>query len=817
MSLSERIGKKAANLVFLKKNNFNIPESEVINSNTISFFLSSLKIEEGRLGKIFFSLSEKEAINELKAIRKRILFSKEKIKIPKLSAQNLIIRSSSNLEDSSESSFAGIFESKRVSNNEEEIKRGIKNVLAESFSEKVYYYLKNKNIKEIPKISLLVQEFIEGDVSGVLFTKFRKNALSGFLINANYGTAESVVKGEKPESIFIEHGKENNLQNKNSLTKIQLNILLKDGKRIEKLFKKPQDIEFTFKNNKIYILQSRPITFLHQETRVWDNSNIVESYSGVVLPLTASFARRAYKIAYINLVKLMGINSRKILEYEDVFENLLGFFYGRFYYNMLNWYRMASLFPGYEKNRQNLNNMISAKTIADLDREYIENVSFFFKLRFYGTIALLYPFYGLRIKNFKSLVRRTFLNFRKKETFKLTSKELITIYNSLEYNLLRKWSITLENDFLLMTLYGKLREFTGSNNMTEQDIIELISNIKNLASAKQVKRLSSLSKEFYKYSELIKLAKKKYYTQCFSEIKTNKKYSELKDNLELYLSDYGGRFANELRLEVKNLDEDPSYIINLLLIYNSSYKNTEEISTNRNYDLTLLKSIYLNILIKNIKYYARLREDLRLLRSQAFGIVRQIFKEIGKRFENEGAIKNQEDIFYLDIEEIKNYINGSSSMQNLISIISLRKAEYNSYKKKHIDNLFTTEGNPYASIPEKKSTNKNNLLLGKGCSGGIIKGKVTVLKEFALPKNGSYEIVVAKNTDPGWTPLFGLCKGIIIEQGGLLSHAAIVARELRLPCVISVEGAMSKLKNGDIITINGFTGEIIKHGKKKDN
>ena len=77
-----------------------------------------------------------------------------------------------------------------------------------------------------------------------------------------------------------------------------------------------------------------------------------------------------------------------------------------------------------------------------------------------------------------------------------------------------------------------------------------------------------------------------------------------------------------------------------------------------------------------------------------------------------------------------------------------------------------------------------------------------------MPEVIDFEIAVAKNTDPGWTPLLGFCKGLIIENGGILSHAAIVSRELGIPTVIGVKGATKKIKDGQVLEINGANGTI---------
>ncbi|MDO8459799.1 MAG: PEP/pyruvate-binding domain-containing protein [Nanoarchaeota archaeon] len=805
--MENKLGKKAANLAVLSKKGFNIPKFSVLNREIISKTLRDIGISEEYVYELFFRLPENKALNGLKLVRKKIHSSNISFPYTNFLSKNIIIRSSASVEDSEDFSFAGMFESEKVINKKQEIINGIKKVIAASFSDRVYFYIKRQRINEIPKISIIIQEFIEGEVSGVLFTEFNENGKSGALINYNFGTAESVVQGKSPKSLFLPYG--DRLHKQDDLIRDEnLKEIISAGKKIQTIFGKPQDIEWTVKGSKLFILQSRPITSLaSEETRVWDNSNIVESYSGVVLPLTASFARRAYKIAYINLVKLVGLSDKKIEQNMHVFENLLGFFYGRFYYNMINWYKIAALFPGYEKNKENLNSMLTAKTKADLDKQYKKNISTLFKIRYYSTIIILYPFFEYRINNFKSYIKKRFFEFRNMDLSKLTTKELIDLYNGLEQDVLTKWSITLENDFLLMTIYGKLREFAKANSVSEQEILAFISDIKNLASANQVFILKSISNQFFIHENLVRLAKKEKYDECLLEIKNNQIYSGLNKKLEFYFNNYGGRFANELRLESENLDENPSYIIRLLLLYKNSPK--KEIVLEKK--VLLPQNLYFKFLIRKTKHYARLREETRLLRSQAFGYVRTIFKELGKKLKLEGTILDEKDIFYLEIDEIKNYISGSSTTQNLKSLVSLRKKDYADYKKVEIPGMFTTQGSPYLSIPLRTFSKKMNNLSGLGCSPGIVRGKVKILKEFELPKKGKYDIVVTKNTDPGWTPLFGLINGLILEQGGLLSHAAIVSRELNLPCVISVEDATSRLKDGQIVTINGFTGEIKLH------
>ena len=82
-----------------------------------------------------------------------------------------------------------------------------------------------------------------------------------------------------------------------------------------------------------------------------------------------------------------------------------------------------------------------------------------------------------------------------------------------------------------------------------------------------------------------------------------------------------------------------------------------------------------------------------------------------------------------------------------------------------------------------------------------------VLSEPRIPKE-PYDILVAKHTDPGWTPLIALAKGVIVEHGGKLSHAAIVTRELGIPSIIGVKNVTSILKTGMHVRINTQTSRV---------
>jgi pyruvate,water dikinase len=102
-----------------------------------------------------------------------------------------------------------------------------------------------------------------------------------------------------------------------------------------------------------------------------------------------------------------------------------------------------------------------------------------------------------------------------------------------------------------------------------------------------------------------------------------------------------------------------------------------------------------------------------------------------------------------------------------------------------------------------------NVLRGVPCCPGVVDGVVRVVKTVDEAEGLDGEILVTARTDPGWVPLYPLCSGLIIERGSLLSHSAVVARELGLPTIVSVSGGlMKRLKTGMRVIMDAGKGTV---------
>ena len=660
--------------------------------------------------------------------------------------------------------------------------------------------------------SVIIQEFIPSDVSGVAFSD---NGEGVVVINSNFGLCKNVVEGkacdeylthkdgtlirksiskEKPVLSFCNGNLKERVNGDESLTTDQLKQVVELTKKSENHFKKPQDIEWCFRGQTLYLLQSRPITksIGIPEQVYFDSANIAESYSGIVLPLTASFAERIYKVVYIDFLRMSGVPKKTLKKHAYVFENLLGFSHGRMYYNMNNWYRMAQFVPGYKRNKENFETMIT----SNLRQEIATTIkpSLLFTIAYPAIVLAKVLIFRITEKRFRKYVSKHIKELKKTDFEKLTLQECRDLFNLLEDDLLRKWYITLENDFFVMTYLGILQKLYPEENL--QEILLFKSK-----ATEQVGYLMELTKQIQGEPDLWKVVLSGN-SKDFETVLDSKPY--IKAQYEQYLEKFGGRFANELKLETVGIDEDIRKFMTVLRAYETYTPKQVERSEVKAVSLPFLKNILFKHSLKKFKKYASQREDFRLFRSNMFSITRSIFRRVGVLLADQNMLKHADDVFYMSVEEVLTVANEKENIDLSIKI-SERKQTYSRYHHENPPSHFLAlDGEMIDEVDQTQSESSTI----RGVSAGIASGRVKVMKEFEMPDKIDFEILVTRHTDPGWTALIALSKGLIIEHGGVLSHASIVARELGIPAVIGVRGATDLYKDGQKVEIDGSTGKI---------
>lgn len=783
------------------------------------------------------------------------------------------VRSSALDEDGSEHSFAGQLDS-FLFVALPDVPSKVAAVWRSGFNERVLAYRREKGLSPLPSLpAVLVQRMISADAAGVAFSSDPVSGRRGIsVVSGVYGLGTSLVSGEcdadtwrvdRGGSIIEEQIADKrmahradfgshegvsgeavaaNRSSRPCLTAEQVRAVADLARRAARHFGRPQDIEWALENGELYLLQSRPITSLAAFPdpdgclNIWDNSNIAESYGGVTTPLTFSFARHIYEEVYRQFCRIMAVPDEAITANERVFPRMLGLIRGRVYYNLLNWYRLLALFPGFSTNRRFMEQMMGVKEGIP-ENILSEAVATYRVTAWQDRLNLVRSMAGL-VKNLLGL-RSSIPRFYQRLNTALAMPdpplpeqrpdELAAHYRMLETELLTRWDAPLVNDFFAMVFYGLLRKLTASWCGDDRETLQndLLSGEGGIISAEPARRVREMAVVAAVDPELTELLATGDVASMNRGIAA---HAELGPLYRAYLEKFGDRCLDELKLESATLHDDPLPLQRSIGEFarritssaagkpldESAIRQAAEERVNGALAGKPLKRLFFGWVLTQARSRVRDRENLRFERTRLFGRVRRIFVEMGKRFHADGILDDPRDIFWLEKDEIFGFVEGTASSTNLRGLAELRRREFEGWQTMEPPaDRFDTRGmanhaQACRSTVAAPAVPEGNILKGIGCCPGMVRGTVRVITDPRGATIRQGEILVAERTDPGWIMLFPACSGLLVERGSLLSHSAIVAREMGIPAVVSISGITSWLTTGDLVEMDGASGAVRK-------
>ena len=778
------------------------------------------------------------------------------------------VRSNFSSEDSGEHSFAGQFLT-RLNVKREKVKEAVQEVFASyagslDYKEKANRGKAEYDLKQQGKAeTVLIQEMLFPEKSGVLFTKNPKGILSEMVVVLGQGLGDKVVEDQEnvltyhyfPGECLYQEGHGQSCLSEQAqespglgLDEEELKTLFTLGERIEELFQKPMDIEFAIEKGKIYILQARAITTLdmHLPTRILDNSNISESFPGICLPLSESFAGEMYSGIFTSLGRrFLG---KRVSSYEAVFQRMVGGFSGRMYYEISSWYDILRLLPFSGKIIPVWQGMLG---VSNEEISFSKKKpGFFLKCR----IALLFCYYFIvsqrKMKELDKFFQERYASYSKRVDEEEEAPALYRIFLEMKEDLLREWDITLMNDmvsFISTHLYGKKTAFS----------LETMKPVRALSALKAVARKHGLDSEEYR-------REKKSYISAYGdriegelklETRTYRSNEELLDRwildaLETEETDRAG--LPEARHSIQKAYGEKDRFEKDSIEIDFAEKDCEETSRMEKPSEQKQRKSFLYRLAESS---CNNREISRLHRTRCFGLMRRIVDKIGEK--TIGF-----DVYYLRLDELKEFLfSGKDFSLKIAREKELRKAyerlpvlsrvkllgkvdrdplageirvlSYESFKEKgNIEGQIEKPGRDgmlgntghirqmeKAGKKDKEAGNaKTRVFFGRGVSKGIFRGEVLKIKSLQEIRvaEAKGKILLSYSTDPGWFPYLDMASGLITERGSLLSHSAILARELEKPAVVNIPKIMEELQSGDIVEIDGDLGicSVIKQKEK---
>ena len=751
------------------------------------------------------------------------------------------VRSSATAEDLPTASFAGQQDTYLNIVGKKNILKYISKCWASLFTDRaVIYRLQNGFDHKKVYLSVVIQKMIFPDVAGIMFTAdpvtSNRKVLS---IDASFGLGEALVSGlvnadnykvcegkiiakeisTKKVAFFAseETGtKEQEIepaqQNAQSLTDKKILELERFGRKIEKYFGKPQDIEWCLVDDTFYIVQSRPITTLYpipehvdQENHVYISVGHQQMMTDAMKPLglavwlltTPASMRTAGGRLFVDVTPMLASSASR-----ETIVNVLGKsdpLLKDALTTILERGDFIKLLPddGKEstlgKGRSGQNYQI----LNDYDPSIVSEL----------------------IKNSQTSIETLKQNIQTKSGSDLFDFILEDIQQ------LKKILSDPQSFAVIMTgmnaaswINEKMNEWLGEKNAADT----LSQSVPNNITSEMGMALLDVADVIRPYPEVIKYLQQVKDDNFLDELVQLKGGKETRDAIDVYLNKYGMRCAGEIDITKTRWSEKPITLVPIIL---GNVKNLEPDAGNRKFEqgrqealkkekelLDRLKQLpdgeskaketkRMIDLVRNLSGY---REYPKYRMINRYFIYKQALLKEAERLVQAGVIHEKEDIYYLSFEELHEVVRSNKLDYQ---IISKRKDEYKLFEKLTPPRFMTSDGEIITG-KYKRENIPAEAIIGLPVSSGIIEGRARVILNMEDADLGDEDILVTTFTDPSWTALFVSIKGLVTEVGGLMTHGAVIAREYGLPAVVGVENATKLIKDGQRIRVNGTDGYV---------
>jgi len=288
-------------------------------------------------------------------------------------------------------------------------------------------------------------------------------------------------------------------------------------------------------------------------------------------------------------------------------------------------------------------------------------------------------------------------------------------------------------------------------------------------------------------------------------------------SLEAFLDRFGHRGPMEFDLAASRWVEDPTMIIEL--VRSSLHSPASETVADRMARLSrrrqeLIASAVavsswwrrplMRWLAQLVEAYMPLREAPKHYGLHVFQRMRQAALELGRRLAASGVLSSADDVFLLEWPELAGHLGGG--LEGLPTINEGRRL-MERFRRERPPEILRSDHVP-VEVSAAGSVDGDSTLRGTAVSAGRATGPARVLTSPDPRRVRKGDVLVMEFADPGWTPLFPRAAAVVMEVGGLMCHAAVVAREMGVPAVFGVEGATSALHDDDRVIVDGTEGTV---------
>ncbi|BCA55640.1 Phosphoenolpyruvate synthase [Nitrospira sp. KM1] len=758
------------------------------------------------------------------------------------------VRSSATVEDAGDASFAGLF-STRLGVQSKDLAAAIRDVWSSLWDERVLQYVRARGAGgRPPGMAVVIQPMVAADAAGVMYSMHPVTGRSRhILINAIPGLAAPLVDGRAAPDQYVvqvdDAGKpvlvrsaviseksrklsvdQNGLHTDSltakrarsgTLSEGQLFGLAEMAKEIEKALGCPVDVEWAFASERLRILQARPITGIVPTVATtnddceWTRANFRETMPEVPSPLGISFLEHFMDMYIMSHYRRLGCRVPEGISAVRVL-------HGRPYLNASLFHCLIGQLRG--DPSMNIEQLGGEAVLDPLPTKPIGWAAYaragWLMWKEMKLVDRMGPVWFAEMRAMAS-------DYNLERIRQWTAEEL-----SRALDRLGRWLDTREVTFGIAAAVGQclqtfsvlLPAWLGPDWRTLFNAA--LQGQGTVISANQIVQLAGIVDVARQDRSLVQTIAT---LQCdIRTVRCQFPAHPFLSAFDRYMEDYGHRGVGESDVMSPRFRDQPDAVLAVIRSQlNGPAARPEEILTRqRTTRAEALKAIQKRIgwrldrqvifqwWYRRLCRFFSLREENRHHLMRYSTAARALLLRLGERFVERGVLEMSDDIFFLTLDEreaLSAFVD-----REWKSIVRSRRSEHARQWAVSVPDTIRDWGKQSPVGPSADDSIRDGVLHGLPISVGLSTGPARLIRSMAdwiHVKPG--DVIVAPVIDPGMAPLFGIASGLIVEMGGTLSHGAIIAREYGIPTVANVGDIMSRLRDGDIITVNASMGEII--------
>jgi phosphohistidine swiveling domain-containing protein len=753
------------------------------------------------------------------------------------------VRSSARGEDSAENSFAGLYTTLLDVVGTERVLEAIVDCWASFDSHQAQSYRAQRN-SDANAMGVVVQLLVDAEWSGVAFgANPVTQSLREVLVNATRGLGEALVSGAvNPEEIVVDATTGKALSRRMvagqpALPDTLLGNIWQQTVRAGELYRFPQDIEWAAIGDRVFVLQSRPITNVadvfysrylepwrgdekaapDDPGRVWTRAYADEIWAPPVSPLfyniqnlTPSFAAywkwhddpgslppdvfKYYKASAYLDVELL----RRQYDYHPAFSRIAG---------------ILNFFPAYMRDAVRNGKWLWRGRLKRTLRFECQQRQLRSLTHNHATLASLWPGF-IQQSNAWFELELDAMTLEQVAAHRAELNKVVGVVSPA-----CGFAVAYHAHDLTFVLTGLLDQWFGDGDRLYALVT---SGLDGSVTVAESEGLWQLAQRLRAAGDEFAAAAAAGDAETLAVLASHSdRGRDFLDSFETFWFDHRHRGASYKDLIHARWGDDKGQLLALIASLLSTSgpsprtQNAEMAAIRKRTQAELLgqcrgrhawRRPLLRWLFRYNEIYMSERDNHRFYFDRVWYQLRRIHRSYGRRLVEAGVLAHADDIFFLGSAEIEQALHSELDGDEARARVEVRRRVWNETARAQAPKFIVG----YGAHDDGGRRVEGDAHLGIGASPGVVTGKARIIYDVReLPKLRDGEILVTRQTDPAWSTVFARISGLVLETGGVLAHGASLCREFNLPCVTALEQATQIIQDGDVVTVDGTRGRVI--------